>query len=537
MKKKLLWSVAAIAVVGGFVVGMPNLGLLDDDGDKDGKADAADMATTAAGLDQVKVPPVEWGKCPAAPDGFQVDPGQTCGTVSVPLDYRHPEGRKIEIAVSRIAATDKAKRRGVLLLNPGGPGNEGLNQPSLFDQTASKAEKAAYDRIGFDPRGVGHSTPVTCGLDPDETMPPYPYPDKDGSIDKNVAHAKDAAQRCAKNSGDLLPYITTANTARDMDLVRRALGEEKISYWGNSYGTYLGAAYATLFPGHTDRMTLDSAVDPEKIWYGVFSQQSKGVAVRFPDVAAYAAQHQDEVGFGATPEAVTTAYTELLGRLDDKALTVPGAAVKLDGNILRYLTSSLLTADQQFPMLTQVWRATADLADGKATDEETAALQQILVLASPSANTSPGVPEDNAIAAAYAVACDDVSWPKDVKVYERNVARDRAQYPLTAGSQADIWPCAFWADKPVEKPVEITDKGRHNILILQNERDPNATLDSGKGMHKALGKRSTMVTVEAGGHGVYGNPGAGECASKLADAYMVDGKLPAHDTHCAAPAE
>ncbi|MDN3354929.1 alpha/beta hydrolase [Actinomadura sp. DC4] len=507
--KKLLWSAAAVAASAGLVSALPH------------------MATAA---DRTRA--IVWGACPAPPAGTQVDPRQTCGTLSVPLDYRHPGGRQITLAVSRIPAADPAKRRGVMLLNPGGPGGEGLNTPSAFGGLASEPVLAAYDRIGVDPRGVGRSNPVTCGLSASEIMPPYPYPAADGSIEGDVAFARSAAARCTAASGDVLPFITTANTARDMDRIRQALGERRISYWGGSYGTYLGAAYASLFPRRTDRMVLDSAVDPARVWYGEFRLQSKGIAIRFPDAARYAADRDGEVGFGSTPKAVTTSYLALAARLDARPATIPGTSTVLSGNLFRYLTTALLSQDAAFPQLAQTWHAVADLAAGHARAEEAGALQQTLAMVDPSGGTSPGVPADNAVAAAYAIACDDVRWPRDVREYAHNVAEDRASFPLSAGAPANIWPCAFWPTAPVEPAVTISGHGPRDILILQNERDPSTALDSGRGMHKALGARSALVTVDAGGHGVYGMQGPQACATKAADAFLLDGTMPRQDVHC-----
>ncbi|MFG1922386.1 alpha/beta hydrolase [Cryptosporangium sp. NPDC048952] len=521
MKKILLWSLTAVvavtAAVGGTAALVP-------------EATAESFLNDLTGDARAPAATITWGTCPAPPAGTQLDPKQQCGTMTTPIDYTQPRGRTITIAVSRIPATDKAKRRGVLLLNPGGPGGEALNLPSTFP--ASPAVAAAYDRIGFDPRGVGHSSPVTCGLTAAELIPPYPYPAPDGSIDANVAFAKSVAKRCAAKSGDLLPYLTTANTARDMDRIREALGEKTISYFGTSYGTYLGAAYATLFPKHLDRAVLDSSVDPTKMFYDNFRLESAGFAARFPDLAKYAAAHHAELKLGATPAAVTAAYTALVGRLDTHPVTVPGAPVALSGNVLRGLTTALSVSDQALPMLTGAWHAAADLAAGRATDEEIQALQQLFALADPAAGASPGVPGDNAIAAAYAVACDDVEWPRDVDVYARNVAADRRAYPLSAGALTNIWPCAFWPTEPIEAPVRVTDHGPRNILQLHNERDPLAALAAGRGMHEALGKRSVLVTVAAGGHGVYGTQGPDGCSTKAVDTFLVGGELPASDTRC-----
>ncbi|TQS40672.1 alpha/beta hydrolase [Cryptosporangium phraense] len=502
--KRLFWSMTAVAAV----------------------LAAGSLSVVAQASD---APGIAWGKCPAPPVGVTVDPTQQCGTVTVPLDYRHPDGKTISIAVSKVPATNPAKRRGVLLMNPGGPGGEGLNLPSTFPASPSVA--AVYDRIGFDPRGVGHSNPVSCGFTAAEMTPPYPYPAPDGSIAANVAFAKSAAARCAARSGGVLPFLTTANTARDLDRIRAALGEKTISYVGTSYGTYLGAVYATLFSARLDRALLDSSIDPAKVYYGNFRLESTGFAARFPDAASYAAARDASLHLGATPEAVTASWVALTKKLDRKPVTVAGAPVALSGNVLRGLTTMLLTSDQALPLLVGAWQAAASLAAGSATDADVQALQQLFALADPASAVSPGVPADNTLSAAYAVACDDVRWPSDVRVYARNVAADRAAHPLSAGALSNIWPCAFWPTAPVEPPVRVTASGPRNILMLHHERDPLAALEAGRGMHRALGRRSVLVTVDGGGHGVYGVPGS--CATAAADAFLLSGTLPARDTRCA----
>ncbi|EXG81202.1 alpha/beta hydrolase [Cryptosporangium arvum] len=467
-------------------------------------------------------PAIRWGACPAPAAGVPTSPALTCGTIRVPLDHRRPDGPRITLAVSRLAAGDPAKRRGALLLNPGGPGTEGLHLPATFAQLTSPRVRAAYDLIGFDPRGVGRSTPVTCGLTTAEMVPTSPYPAPDGSIDANIAFARSAAARCRARSGALLPYLTTANTARDLDLIRRALGEERVSYWGGSYGSYLGAVYASLFAGRTDRMVLDSAVDPERIWYDEFRQQSAGMAARFPDAARAA---------GLSVAEATALYQGVAAALDRAPARVPGSPVVFSGDVFRYLTFSLLYQDAALGPLAQAWRAGRHLAAGVASTEETALLAQILAKITPSATTSPGVPADNAIASAYAVACGDVRWPTTLDTYRRAVARDRAAYPLSAGFPANLWPCAFWPTPPIEAPVRIADHGPR-ILVLQNERDPATPLESARGMRRALGERSRLVTVAAGGHGVYGVRGPDACENVVADAYLLDGSWPTKDVRC-----
>ncbi len=483
----------------------------------------------AASANRPDTATIAWGECPSAAEGLSRDPRQTCGTLRVPLDYRRPSGRGITIAVSRIATAKPQTRRGILLFNPGGPGGEGLDFPNFLIDILPAEVLDRYDLIGFDPRGIGYSTPVTCGINPQdalETVLPYPAPD--GSIEANVDYARKTAADCAAGSGDLLPFITTANTARDMDRIRKTLGERKLSYLGYSYGSYLGAVYASLFDQHTDRIVLDSAIDPALVWYQMWRTWGPAVAIRFPDAARYVAERDATFGFGATVEAVTDSYLALARRLDEAPVAVPALDLVVSGNLLREITRSALYNHTAVPALAEVWRTVADLAAGTDPADGGATLRAVLQEQRPVA--AQGVPEDNDVAALYAVVCDDVNWPRDVGTYARNTAADRAAWPLTAGMPSNIWPCAFWPNRPVEAPVEVTSRGQRNILILQNRRDPATPWVSGLGMRQALGRRAAFVGVDAGGHGVYG---AGSCADPVADSFLATGALPQRDVFCA----
>ena len=292
-----------------------------------------------------------WGPCPAPAPGTPRDPRLTCAKVKVPLDYGHPDGTSIEVAVSRLASTDTTKRHGVLLLNPGGPALAGLDTPSAMAPTLPKSVLDGYDLIGFDPRGVGTSTPQSCGLQNPSVAGLFPYPAADGSIDSNVQAARATAQQCAAKAGDNLRYFTTANTARDLDRVREALGEAKISYWGQSYGTYLGTVYSSLYPDRTDRMILEGNVDPTHVWAGEAESWGKGMAERFPDAAAVAAGQNATLGLGATPGEVTRTYLALADRLDRRPAPVPGTPQALTGAMLRGVTYALLIHNDTLPVL------------------------------------------------------------------------------------------------------------------------------------------------------------------------------------------
>jgi pimeloyl-ACP methyl ester carboxylesterase len=484
-------------------------------------AAADDEDNPAAG----NAPAMQWGTCPEPAPGVQRDARLTCGKVKVPLDYGKADGTSIEVMVSRLPATDTSKRHGALLLNPGGPGLPGLDMPGTMAPTLPKPVLDAYDLIGFDPRGVQHSTPQSCGLQDPSVAGLFPYPAADGSITANVEHARADAQRCAATAGENLRYFTTANSARDLDRVREALGEAKISYWGQSYGTYLGAVYSSMFPDRTDRVIFEGNVDPTKVWAGEAEGWGKSVAERFPDAAAVAAKQHDALRLGGTVAEVTRTYLALADRLDRTPAPVPGTPQALTGAMLRNVTYALLIHNNTVPVLPQFWRAAADLADGRPTEADGAVLKQVFA----DAPATPGVPADNQATVFLALTCGDAKWSQDIGTYTTRTAADRKAWPLTAGMPADIWACAFWP-APVENPVTVTDRGPRNILILQNRRDHATPWDSGMGLRRVLGNRAAFVGVDNGGHYVYNEGSA--CADRATVDFLTTGHLPDTDPYC-----
>jgi pimeloyl-ACP methyl ester carboxylesterase len=379
---------------------------------------------------------VNWRPCP---DNLPLE----CTTVRVPLDYRKPTDT-IEIALSRKKATKP--RRGVLLLNPGGPGDAGLDQPLFVSERSRLGE--SYDLIGFDPRGTGRSTPVTCGLTDEQRLATkvFPYPAPDGDITENIAYARQIAKQCFEHDGRVLPHITTANTARDMDRIRIALGLRKISYFGYSYGTYLGAVYTTLFPDRADRFLLDSVIDPRGIWRTNFQSWGPGIEESFDHFAQWA----------GTPvrETYLTRGAEL-------------------GNEFRSQVRGLLYAENTYPDLAEL------LKTGK--------------LRPPIHRTA------TAASVWWAISCNEGRWPRHPAQYQRDVLVARKQYPISNGMPANVWPCAFWPTHPVE-PVNIR-KAQAKVLLLQNTKDPATPLSGALAMREALGAK--LVVADQAGHGVY----------------------------------
>ncbi|MBP2472170.1 pimeloyl-ACP methyl ester carboxylesterase [Crossiella equi] len=450
---------------------------------------------------------VSWGACPVEVPFRDLE----CATLYVPLDYRKPDGTKIQIAISRLPSRNPAKRRGILLTNSGGPGGEGLRHPGDLRSVGLPQEVLdSYDVIGMDPRGVAHSAPVTCDL---AKTPGYytnipTHAANGAAVRESAVLAKQVAANCANSaSKDLLPHISTANAARDLDRVRAALGEAKASYFGISYGTYLGAVYTTLFPERTDRVLLDSSLASggwDRAGSRLFAQ---GFQDRFPDFAEYVAANHPDFGLGTTPEQVTAKYFELTRRLEE----IPGA-----GAVFRQITFAGLYYDNGLGRLAETWR---DFNNGSwrpgAAPARTAA-----------------APSDNYLASQLHVICNDSRWPKEVHRYVAEHALDSRRYPMFGSAASNIGPCAFWPD-PVEPQTRITAHGPSNVLIVQNLRDPATPLAAAKDMRKALGQRARMITADQGGHLAYPFMDS-KCANDKATEFLLTGRRVEHDLACPA---
>ncbi|WP_158889157.1 alpha/beta hydrolase [Amycolatopsis anabasis] len=431
---------------------------------------------------------LDWQDCPNPAD-IPLH-GLRCAKVRVPLDYRDPAGRTIDLTISRLASAKPEKRRGILLMNNGGPGIPSLLMPARgIPLGLPQSVRDSYDLIGFDPRGVGESTPVGCDIPREYGSSVQPYPRNAGDVVRHAALVRRVAENCGKNdSGKLLPFISTANTARDMDRIRAALNERKASYLGVSYGTYLGAVYAALFPARTDRVLLDSAVGSGGMDETQFRRIGAGFQERFPDFARWAAARAQTYHLGDTPEQVTAKYFELAERLGPD----------FRGGTLDALTGRM-SSDDQFPELARRWQA---------ADRE----------------HQPRIaPTDNVLSAQTHVICNDADWPASVGHYVRAVERDRVRFPMFGAAAANISPCAFWPVDPIEPPVRIGGRGPSNVLIVQNLRDPITPLAGARSLRAAFGGRARLVTVDQGGHGVYLLVGQNRCGKDSVTNFLVHG--------------
>lgn len=443
-----------------------------------------------------------------------------CTTVKVPLDYMKPGGKTIGIAISRLRASDPKERRGVLLLNPGGPGAPGLELPVDPLLKLPPQVKQRYDLIGFDPRGTGHSAPVSCGLTAGEQAD-HPY--RAATFAKDVARARTIAAKCRAAAGGKLAHLTTRNSARDMDVIRAALGEQRISYLGISYGSYLGAVYMQLFPRRADRFVLDSATDPGRVYRGMFRDMAKAAEDAFTRWAGWTARRNEEYGLGATPAAVRAAFWDLVARADREPVLFEGQP--LSGADIRSNSRVFVHVREAAAWITGLREAAAKGgAKGSGRSETSGAS------GTSEGSGASGESDDGYVSAAWSYMCaDSRSWSHDPERYRREAIRDQARYPLYGDFAAAVTPCAFW--QRGTKPQTVVDNGV-GVLITQNEWDPQTPLASGRAMHRAL-RGSRMLTVTGGeGHGVLYVPDGNACADEAATAYLLTGRLPAGDLTC-----
>lgn len=288
-------ATAVTVVLALFLTGAPSVAFTAEQGSTDDRA-------LAAFHDQ----DVDWHEC----EDFYLA-GLECATVEVPLDYGAPEGERIHVGVSRSPAeVDEGTYQGVLFTNPEGPGVPGRE---FAGDIGTTPVGQAYDVIGMDPRGLGASTWLDRGQDP-PNLSRHPT---DEEIERIFDRQRKYAEACDEADGDIRPHFTTANTARDMDIVRAVLGEERIDYLGASYGTYLGAVYGSLFPDRLDRAVLDSAVDPDGLWHENLLSQAAGDTANVERYADWLAERDESFGLGDTHGQVVSAFEETAERLRD----------------------------------------------------------------------------------------------------------------------------------------------------------------------------------------------------------------------------
>ncbi|TDC57387.1 alpha/beta hydrolase [Actinomadura sp. KC345] len=462
-----------------------------------------------------------WKPCPSKDpvEGPRLK-GLQCAAVRVPLDHDRPDGEQITLELTRARHT-APESQGVVLLNRGGPGAHGRDLPTVIKDALPGKVAASYDWIGFDPRGVGASKP-SLACDPSYQNPGRARPD---TIPANAeeerawtARAEAYADDCAERHRAILPHMGTADLARDMDVIRRALGQERINYFGYSYGSYLGAVYATMFPGRVRRMVLDSVVRPSGVWYENNLDQNVAFEKRIRAYFRWIARHHKTYGLGTTEQEVAAAYAKVRAALKKEPIGGKVGPAELDDVFL---------ADGYAD---QSWPAHAEALSAYVVRDDPAPLRK--------AWRPPGRLEQNAYAAYTAVECRDAPWPRDWSRWHADSERLFRQ-----GHRFETWsntwynaPCAFWAVPGGPRPEVRGTPSLPPILLVHATEDAATPYAGALETHRRFPTSRLLVQTGGGDHGVSLSGDA--CVDGAVAAYLGSGELPASrlgpDAECAA---
>ncbi|MFF7934321.1 alpha/beta fold hydrolase [Streptomyces sp. NPDC007940] len=464
---------------------------------------------------------LDWKSCVRGPDdatGKELEQaGAQCADVRVPLDYGDPDGRTITVAISRIRATDTAHRVGPLLLNGGGPGGQTLGDPPWV-RDAMKDVAARYDVVGVDPRFVGRSTPLDCHW-PTGSAIRGAGVDRAG-FDRMTAFAQDLAQRCRRHEGDVLPYVSTRNTARDMDVIRAALGERRISYLGYSYGSYLGEVYTTLFPRRVEQVVLDGVVDPDRYGPRLLRGSEKANRHALTDWASWAAARDATYGLGRTGGAVLATVDRVQAAAARTPLRL--GTYRVDEHVVPLVVFNGLSQDNDsaYGDFAQGVQDLLRAAQGRQVTPSPR-LAEVLEFMLTGSDSHYGSVQTS-------ILCGDTAAPRDPEVYWRDVQRARVRDALFGPVTNNLNPCAFW-DPPRERPTSIRDD--LPALLVNATGDPRSTYEGATAVRR-MWPSSRLVTLRGADqhavYGVYGSP----CVDATVNAYLATGRLPAEDLTC-----
>ncbi|WP_031465766.1 alpha/beta hydrolase [Sciscionella sediminilitoris] len=437
------------------------------------------------------VPAPNWTDCQ---DGFQ------CAKLPVPFDYGHPGGEQIQLAMIRLPATDPGRRIGSLFVNFGGPGGDGvehLRQRAHWDWLFSKQLRERFDLVSWDPRGVGKSVPVNCFPDTasrDEFMARIPaFPDTAPERDTFYRDNRDLANRCRAQAGRLLDHVSTADTARDLDRMRRAVGDSALNFHGISYGTQLGATYASLFPDRVRAMVLDGSLDFQGNSTGhgdegrttpldTRQRVPEGVADTFASFLRQCAAPDARCAFaGGDLEAK---FAVLTAAARQKPLVVDGTSYTY-ADVINYVNGKLASPDRWQDMavlLQKLYVASGEPQTGKALRAASAPYQ------------------DNSGEAFNAIQCADSIVPRGSAPYTRAAARETHRVPYWGALGVyDMMPCAYWRAHATDRYLGPYDRSPAPILMINSRHDPSTPLAGARDGQREL-RNARMLVVNGSGH-------------------------------------
>lgn len=446
--------------------------------------------------------------------------GNECAVMKVPLDYAKPAGKTIDIAVLRVPARDKGGRLGSIVVNPGGPGGSGVDYASAGSLQFGRTLTNAYDIVGFDPRGVGKSTALDCiGTEQlDELVAFDPDPDTQAERDEMDRLLEGFGRGCLENSGELARHVSTVEAARDMDILRAALGEDKLDYLGASYGTFLGATYADLFPKNVDKMVLDGAVDPSLSNEELSLQQAGGFETALRAYVGSCVAEPD-CFLGSTVDEGTRTIRAFLDDVEkqplptdeDRDLTIGTATIG---------TWLPLYVKEFWPQLDDALQQAMDEGDGTA----------LLSLADLYLSRGEDAYTDNSMQILYAVNCldhnDYIPTDQVPSRFDKFLEVSPTYGKAFAFSLAT---CASWPIKTGNVTEALDAPGAPPIVVIGTTRDPATPLRWAVGLAEQLDS-GVLVTRDGDGHTAFqrGN----DCIDDAVEQFFTQGKVPADDLKC-----
>jgi pimeloyl-ACP methyl ester carboxylesterase len=502
--------------------------------------------TAPTGVGGATVPELTWRGC-----GRHAPEGLRCAKVQVPLDYDRPQGATTTLALAKLPAADRSARIGSLFVNPGGPGGEARGFVPFAADLIGPVARSRFDVIGIDPRGIGLSTPVHCTL-VDPEFPPFAFPFNRNQVRTQLRYGAALRKGCADSGNAILDHMSTADTARDMELIRQAVGDPQLSYYGISYGSYLGATYAAMFPDNVRALIVDGVLDPVAWSTGRGDSGSKlpfstriGSGLGAAETLSAALTRCNEVGRQRCALA-PNAHAKW-NRIDDRLRRGPAM---VDGRRLRYsdlvsyTLSAMYSAGSYKILMRDLAGLHRDLFNTQSPKGGKSTVDSLRELAERAQADRPGPwsPSPGPAAAASAdripvqpgfegVACSDTVNPTDPRAWTKAAVFDDKR---GAGGFGRLWTwissvCADWPGSDADAfrgPWDVDTSTP--VLIVGNSHDPATPVTGAVALHEVM-DTSRLVTLRAWGHGALG---ASKCVTRIFNRYLANQVLPASDVSC-----
>lgn len=445
-----------------------------------------------------------------------------CGSIKVPLDWDKPSGKKIEIALVRKFTNNAV---GSVLINPGGPGASGIDfLTTNYNDIGTQTLRDAYTFVSFDPRGVSRSAKVTCydakGTDHllYDTNGAEPGSDKDIALQR--AELKKFADVCKMNTGKVLGHVDTASAARDMDVIRAVLGDEKLNYLGYSYGTFLGTTFATLFPEKVGRFVLDGAIDPRVSDEQQSVNQLRGFNLALNNYLKDCLANQEDCSFKGKLSNAQASVAAFLKSMESKTLkTSDGRKLTITSATTGLIMA--LYSDSYWPYLTQAFN---DAAKGDGS--------MFLRLADfYNDRNESGEYAGNTLEANIAVNCLDSRSSASPTAMARQNARLLKVSPILGRYwQNGALTCEQWPYPVAQRPTSYEAKGAPTILVVGTTGDPATPFQQAVSLAHDVLAKGFLLTFKGEGHTAYGR--SNECVSRVVDAFFISGSLPSKEPVC-----